>query len=144
MRGAGAPYSTSRPPNFSQMRFLVGLRPSWGRGMHLGLPRNVPRMDERRLTRLAAERRLFVPGPSGGLSVCLVYPNTYPVAMANLGFQAVLRLLSEDPRGACDRAFLADGERAAWPRTLRSFRQDRSVGDFDVAAFPIPSGRDYL
>ena len=78
-------------------------------------------MDERRLTRLAAERRLFVPGPSGGLSVCLVYPNTYPVGMANLGFQAVFKLLSEDPRVACDRAFLPDGESEGWPRTLRSF-----------------------
>jgi len=101
-------------------------------------------MDERRLTRLAAERRLFVPGPSGGLSVCLVYPNTYPVAMANLGFQAVFRILSEDPRVACDRAFLPDGDAAGWPRTLRSFEQERPVGDFDVVAFSISFETDYL
>src|SRR5204862_338312 len=102
------------------------------------------RKDERRLTRLAAERRLFVPGPSGGLSVCLVYPNTYPVAMANLGFQAVFRILSEDPRVACDRAFLPDGDAAGWPRTLRSFEQERPVGDFDVVAFSISFETDYL
>ena len=107
-------------------------------------PLTMPRLDDRRLARLAAERRLFAPGPSGPLSVCLVYPNTYPVGMANLGFQAVLRLLSEDARVACDRAFLADGERAAWPRTLRSFEQDRSVGDFDVVAFSISFESDYL
>ncbi|TMB06252.1 MAG: radical SAM protein, partial [Deltaproteobacteria bacterium] len=104
----------------------------------------MPRLDDRRLTRLAAERRLFAPGPSGPLSVCLVYPNTYPVAMANLGFQAVLRLLSEDARVACDRAFLPDGDRAAWPRTLRSFEQDRPVGDFDVVAFSVSFESDYL
>ena len=52
-----------------------------------------------RVSRLAAERRMFTPGPNGPLSVCLVYPNTYPVAMANLGFQAVYRLLAADSRG---------------------------------------------
>jgi len=104
----------------------------------------MPRPDDRRLTRLAAERRLFAPGPSGPLSVCLVYPNTYPVGMANLGFQAVLRLLSVDPRVACDRAFLPDGERHGWPRTLRSFEGDRAVGDFDVVAFSLSFETDYL
>src|SRR5213594_632768 len=104
----------------------------------------MPRLDDRRLTRLAAERRLFAPGPSGPLSVCLVYPNTYPVGMANLGFQAVLRLLSQDSRVACDRAFLPDGERATWPRTLRSFEQDRPVGDFGVVAFSVSFESDYL
>ena len=76
--------------------------------------------------------------------MCLVYPNTYPVAMANLGFQAVFRILSEDPRVACDRAFLPDGDAAGWPRTLRSFEQERPVGDFDVVAFSISFETDYL
>src|SRR5205809_34811 len=75
--------------------------------------------------RRAAERRLFRAGPSGPLSICLVYPNTYAVGMANLGFQAVLRILAEDPRVTADRAFLPDGPRAEWPRTLRSLEQDR-------------------
>src|SRR5437773_1969821 len=83
--------------------------------------------------RRAAERRLFRAGPSGPLSVCLVYPNTYAVGMANLGFQAVLRILAEDPRVTADRAFLPDGPRAEWPRTLRSLELDRPLGDFDAA-----------
>src|SRR5438552_1626024 len=86
--------------------------------------------------RRAAERRLFRPGPSGPLSVCLVYPNTYAVGMANLGFQAVLRILAEDPRVTADRAFLPDGPRAESPRTLRSPARDRPPGDFAVVAFP--------
>jgi len=97
-----------------------------------------------RIARLAAERRLFSPGPSGPLQVCLVYPNTYPVGMANLGFQALLRLLGEDPRVTVDRAFLPDGPRAAWPRTLRSLEQDRPVRDFDVVAFSISFETDYV
>jgi radical SAM superfamily enzyme YgiQ (UPF0313 family) len=97
-----------------------------------------------RAARLAAERRLFAPAPDGPLSVCLVYPNTYPVAMANLGFQAVLRLLSRDARVTCERAFLPDGPRAGWPRTLRSFERDRPVRDFDVVAFSISFETDYV
>src|SRR5438477_1543908 len=94
--------------------------------------------------RLARERRLFAAGPSGPLSVCLVYPNTYPVGMANLGFQAVLRLLAQDPRVTCERAFLPDGPRSEWPRTLRSVEHDRPVRDFDVVAFSISFEVDYV
>jgi len=103
----------------------------------------MPRPSDR-LTRLAAERRLFGPGPSGPLSVCLVYPNTYPVGMANLGFQALFRILDQDPRVTCDRAFLPDGPRAGWPRTLRSFERNRAVRDFDVVAFSISFESDYV
>src|SRR2546425_10503899 len=93
--------------------------------------------------RRAAERRLFRAGPSGPLSVCLVYPNPYAVGMANLGFQAVLRILAEDPRVTCERAFLPDGPRAEWPRTLRSFERGRPVRDFDVIAFSLSFEADY-
>jgi radical SAM superfamily enzyme YgiQ (UPF0313 family) len=97
-----------------------------------------------RAARLAAERRLFSPGPNGPLSVCLVYPNTYPVGMANLGFQAVYRLLAEDPRVTADRAFLPDGPRPGWPRTLRSLEQDRPLASFDVLAFSLSFETDYV
>jgi radical SAM superfamily enzyme YgiQ (UPF0313 family) len=104
----------------------------------------MPRPATDRASRLATERRLYAPGPNGSLAVCLVYPNTYPVAMANLGFQALLRLLAEDPRVTCDRAFLPDGPLAEWPRCLRSFEQDRPVSDFDVVAFSVSFETDYV
>jgi radical SAM superfamily enzyme YgiQ (UPF0313 family) len=104
----------------------------------------MPRPAVDRQVRLAAERRLFPGGPRGGLRVCLVYPNSYPVGMANLGFQAVHRLLVEDPRVTCERAFLPDGPRPEWPRTLRSLENDRPVGDFDVVAFSISFETDYI
>src|SRR5437764_10456863 len=94
--------------------------------------------------RRAAERRLFRPGPSGPLSFCPVYPDTYAFGMANLGFQAVLRILAEDPRVTADRAFLPDGPRAEWPRTLRSLEQDRPLGDFDVVALSLSFEADYV
>jgi radical SAM superfamily enzyme YgiQ (UPF0313 family) len=96
------------------------------------------------VSRLAAERRMFSPGPNGPLSVCLVYPNTYPVAMANLGFQAVYRLLAADPRVTVDRAYLPDGPRETWPRGLRSLEQDRPLTSFDVLAFSISFETDYV
>jgi radical SAM superfamily enzyme YgiQ (UPF0313 family) len=64
--------------------------------------------------------------------------------MANLGYQALLRLLAEDPRVTCERAFLPDGPRAEWPRTLRSFEHDRPVRDFDLVAFSISFETDYV
>src|SRR5215470_15517490 len=97
-----------------------------------------------RSTRLATERRLFAPRQGGRLAVCLVYPNTYPVAMANLGYQAVHRLLATDPRTTCERAFLPDGPPDGWPRPLRSLESERPVGDFDVVAFSISFETDYV
>jgi radical SAM superfamily enzyme YgiQ (UPF0313 family) len=97
-----------------------------------------------RLARLAAERRLFATGPRGPLSVCLVYPNTYAVGMANLGYQAVLRILNDDVHVTVERAFLPDGQRSNWPHPLRSFESDRPLGDFDVLAFSISFETDYL
>src|SRR5439155_4210136 len=105
--------------------------------------RTMPRRFDHR-ARLDAERRLFAAGPDGPLSVCLVYPNTYSVGMANLGFQAVLRLLATDPRVTCDRAFLPDGGRDEWPRTLRSFERDRPLRDFDIVAFSLSFEADYV
>ena len=97
-----------------------------------------------RWSRLRGERRLFAPAADGPLRVCLVYPNTYPVGMANLGFQAILRLLAEDPRVTVDRAFLPEGPRAEWPRTLRSFERDEPLAAFDVLAFSISFETDYV
>jgi radical SAM superfamily enzyme YgiQ (UPF0313 family) len=94
--------------------------------------------------RLAAERRLFTSQRNGPLSVCLVYPNRYAVGMANLGYQAVFRLLSQDPRVSCDRAFLPDAARSEWPRTLRSLEQKRAVRDFDIVAFSLSFESDYI
>src|SRR2546425_10905289 len=94
--------------------------------------------------RRAAERRLFRPGPSGPLSVCLVNPTSYAVGMATLGFRAVPRILAEDPRVTADRAFLPDRPRAEWPRTLRSLERDRPLGDFDVVAFSLSFEADYV
>src|SRR5262249_37152623 len=56
----------------------------------------------------------------------------------------VLRILSDDPHVTVDRAFLPDGPRPGWPRTLRALESERPLGDFDVLAFSISFETDYL
>lgn len=93
--------------------------------------------------RHAAEVRLYEAGPDGPLSVCLVYPNVYRVAMGNLGFQTVHRMLAVDPRVTADRAYLPDAG-GVRPRLLRSFERGRPVADFAVVAFSISFETDYV
>src|SRR5262245_41040862 len=104
----------------------------------------MPRTDSLRAQRLRAEQRLYEPAADGPLSVCLVYPNTYAVAMGNLGFQAVLRQLAADPRVTADRAYLPDGPPSGWPRLLRSFERERPLADFDIVAFSVSFETDYV
>ena len=80
------------------------------------------RPQDRARRRLAAETRLGSRPPvAADLAVCLVYPNTYPVGMANLGFQAIYGILAESGV-AVERAFLGDrGDRSPL-RTLETGR----------------------
>ena len=55
---------------------------------------------------LAAESGATPKNWGGKLTVCLVYPNRYRIAMGNLGFQAVYTLLNAYPDIVCERAFL--------------------------------------
>ena len=81
---------------------------------------------------------------SGGLSAVLVFPNTYEVGMANLGFQRVFRLLNTSEGWRCERAFY-DGDKA--DRNVRgpiSLESGRPLSDFDVVAFSVSFELDYL
>jgi radical SAM superfamily enzyme YgiQ (UPF0313 family) len=74
--------------------------------------------------------------------VCLVYPNTYPVAMANLGFQSVFEILSRHPRVLCERAFLPDADQRG--SEVVSLESGRRLRDFEILAFSISFETDYL
>jgi radical SAM superfamily enzyme YgiQ (UPF0313 family) len=101
-----------------------------------------PTVRDRARERLAKERFLFQPTSGGDVSVCLVYPNTYPVGMANLGFQAVFALLASHPRVRCERAFLPDDDRRG--EAVRSLESGRRLRDFELVAFSISFETDYL
>jgi radical SAM superfamily enzyme YgiQ (UPF0313 family) len=98
--------------------------------------------------RIERERVLFERHHGGDVSACIIYPNTYPLAMANLGFQAIYRIFDAEPSIEADRAYLPDAdERQAMEargEQLLSFEQGRPLSDFDILAFSISFETDYL
>ena len=103
---------------------------------------------KRALERIAKEKVLYERHPGGDVSVCVVYPNVYRLAMANLGFQSIYHIFESDPRVAADRGFLPDAdERAAigaHQTQLVSFERGRPLTDFEIVAFSISFETDYL
>ena len=103
---------------------------------------------KRALERIAREKVLYARQPGGDISVCVIYPNTYRLGMANLGFQAVFHIFESDSSVAADRAFMPDADerdsfRDAGER-LVSFERGRPLSDFDILAFSISFETDYL
>ena len=87
-------------------------------------------------------------GRGGQVSICLIYPNRYGVAMSSLGFQTVYNLLASSPGVACERAFLPERDDLAEQRRsgqpLCSLESGRPLADFDVIAFSTSFEPDYL
>lgn len=71
--------------------------------------------------------------------IALVFPNTYAVAMANLGFQTVYRIFNEREDTVCERVVLP--EAPADP--IRSLESERRLSDFDIVAFSLSFENDY-
>jgi radical SAM superfamily enzyme YgiQ (UPF0313 family) len=89
---------------------------------------------------LRAEQSSVRLRPEAAVQVALVYPNSYQVGMANLGFQSLYRLLNGCGETRCERAFLGEGPLAREVRTLES---GRPLRDFDIVAFSISFELDY-
>jgi radical SAM superfamily enzyme YgiQ (UPF0313 family) len=104
--------------------------------------------NERARQRLANETRLFAANGEGEIPVCLIYPNRYSVGMSNLGFQAAYKILAQDPRCRCERAFLPDADEEAMLKRSRtplvSLESQRPLTDFDLLAFSLSFETDYL
>ncbi|MHB8069969.1 MAG: radical SAM protein, partial [Desulfobaccales bacterium] len=79
--------------------------------------------------------------------VALVYPHIYPVAMGNLGFQVIYRLLNEQPGLVCERAFLPGPQEWEEYRRTRTpiltLESQRPLRDFGAVAFSISFEGDY-
>ncbi len=103
---------------------------------------------ERARLRLAQEKKLFSASGAGEIPICLVYPNRYAVGMSNLGFQAAYKILAQDPRCRCERAFLPDPDEALVLRRtatpLASLENQRPLPDFELLAFSLSFETDYL
>jgi len=79
--------------------------------------------------------------------IALVFPQVYPVAMSNLGFQVIYRLLNDTPELHCERAFLPDPLTMEEHRRTRtpilSLESQRPLRDFAVVAFSLSFEADY-
>jgi radical SAM superfamily enzyme YgiQ (UPF0313 family) len=90
----------------------------------------------------------YVRKPHGHrLRVALAFPNTYYVAMSNLGFQTVYRLFNALDDVVCERVFLParqarrPGGQSSAP--LLTVESQTPVSDFDVFAFSVSFEWDY-
>lgn len=72
------------------------------------------------------------------LPVALVYPNTYPLAVSNLGYQLVYKQLNEIDEIVCER-FVYPSEN----EPLRSLESNRPLSDFPVIFGSISFEDDY-
>jgi radical SAM superfamily enzyme YgiQ (UPF0313 family) len=79
--------------------------------------------------------------------IALIYPQIYPVAMGNLGFQVIYRLLNAAPGLVCERAFLPSPEEWQEHRRTRTplltLESQRPLTDFAALAFSISFEADY-
>ena len=75
----------------------------------------------------------------GVLSVALVFPNSYAVGMANLGFQTVYKLFNEFPGVRCERSF----HYQKFPTVTKTLESSQELREFDVIAFSVSFEMDY-
>ncbi len=96
--------------------------------------------------RTAAEQGVCKRDAGGRLRVALIYPNTYKVGMASLGFQHLYRLLNALPNVVCERAFLPDrpAEYERLDTELFTCETLTPVRDFHVVAFSCSYELDYF
>ena len=78
------------------------------------------------------------------ITVALVFPNTYPVGITNLGFQSVYRLLNEMDSVVCERAFLPEKNLPNPARPLKTEESGRILTEFDIVAFSVSFENDYI
>jgi radical SAM superfamily enzyme YgiQ (UPF0313 family) len=84
----------------------------------------------------------------GRVSIALVYPNTYPVGMSNLGFQTIYRHLNALPDVVCERVFLPEpadiDEMRRTSTPPLSLESQRPLTDFQLIGFSVTYEGDYI
>lgn len=96
---------------------------------------------------LSQEKGTVFKDPGGKINIALVYPNTYPLGMSNLGFQGIYGLLNGREDVVCERAFLpGHDELEEYGRTgaeIFALESGRPLGRFDIVAFSVSFENDY-
>ncbi len=84
----------------------------------------------------------------GRFPIALGYPNSYALALSNLGFQAIYHLLNRDPRVVAERFYLPEkltsGSQFEASPALLTQESRRPVAETGVIIFSISFERDYL
>ena len=99
--------------------------------------------ETKQLNYAESERGIIRKSWKKKIRVALIYPNIYPVAISNLGFQSIYLLLNRMENVVCERAFLPDIS-AATPSSIFTIESGHNIIDFDIIAFSISFESDYL
>lgn len=75
------------------------------------------------------------------IRVALAYPNTYYVAMSNLGWQLVYALINKRSDSLCERVCLPDISTKTY---LSSLESNIPLNQFDIVGFSVSFEHDYL
>jgi radical SAM superfamily enzyme YgiQ (UPF0313 family) len=106
------------------------------------------RIKDKALALLAAEQGTVRKDWGGRVSIALVYPNTYPVGMSNLGFQTIYRHLNALPDVVCERVFLPEpadiDEMRRTSTPPLSLESQRPLTDFQLIGFSVTYEGDYI
>ena len=70
---------------------------------------------------------------NASVRIALVYPNSYGVGMANLGFQTVYRFFNEHPAVRCERAFVQCFSNSE----IRTLESNERLDRFDLVGFSL-------
>ncbi len=96
---------------------------------------------------LAQEKGAVIRDWGARWPLALIFPEIYPVAMGNLGFQTLYHLINAEPGLACERAFFPTPDE--WPEYQRTrtpiltLESQRPLRDFAAVAFSISFEADY-
>ncbi len=104
---------------------------------------------KRKLAERLADEKGYYKYPFGtrrAMAIC--YPNTYEVAMSNLGMQIIYDEVNRRPDWLCERAFLPDGKLAALydkeRLPLLTLENNRPLRDFEIIGLSVSFEMDYF
>ena len=106
------------------------------------------RYNERRLSRLGAEKQILKVNREGVFETVVASPSEYCVGMSLLDYHVILRQLSTWPDTICERAFYPERDELNWlkrsGRPVTTLESGRSIAGFDLLVFSIGFVTDYL
>src|SRR3972149_10694709 len=81
------------------------------------------------------------PGPEP-IHVGVMYPNTYPISIASLGFQTVHRIIYQHPGIVAHRICLENDSGKSYP--IKTLEENLEIKSLDVIAISCSFELDYL